>query len=78
MLVRLYTRTKAPSLDFIHLQLEKQQKRIASETAKTLADIKEAIKAVTSSSNSAASVVVQPKEDDEQEVKFKENKESYE
>jgi hypothetical protein len=31
MLMRLYTRTKAPSLDFIHLQLEKQQKRIESE-----------------------------------------------
>jgi U3 small nucleolar RNA-associated protein 24 len=77
MLMRLYTRTKAPSLDFIHLQLEKQQKRIESENDKTLSDIKEAIKAVSTASNSTTSVVVQPKKDnDDQAIKVKENKET--
>ena len=84
----LYTRTKAPSLDFIRSQLkkhsdrleklddEKQQlekEKLKAEKAKTLADIKEAIKAATSSNTKTTSAaIVQPKKDNEQAVKIKE------
>ncbi|CAK5123136.1 unnamed protein product [Meloidogyne enterolobii] len=75
MLMCLYTRTKAPSLDFIHSQLEKHQKRLSdsdkakelAEKAKAYADIQEAIKAVTSTKST--SNVQQTKKDDEKAVK---------
>uniref|UniRef100_A0A1I8BNX0 CYCLIN domain-containing protein n=1 Tax=Meloidogyne hapla TaxID=6305 RepID=A0A1I8BNX0_MELHA len=84
MLMCLYTRTTAPSLDFIHSQLEKHQKRLSdsdkakelADKAKAYADIQEAIKTVTSNATTKSTSSVQTKKDDDKAVKVKEAKEA--